>query len=73
MPKPRGKSRSSESARETNTACAIPDNDKPEVLKLYLEKYKSAVQRYFPVPAGSPAERFRSIAGSHPVFELSPT
>ena len=49
---------------------ALPDGDKPEILKLYLEKYKSAVQRYFPVPAGSPAEHFRRIAESYPVFEL---
>jgi deazaflavin-dependent oxidoreductase (nitroreductase family) len=51
---------------------AVPDADKPEILKLYLEKYKSAVQRYFPVPAGSPAERFRGIAQNYPVFELLP-
>jgi deazaflavin-dependent oxidoreductase (nitroreductase family) len=51
---------------------AIPDNEKPEILKLYLEKYKSAVQRYFPVPAGSPPESFRGIAENYPVFELIP-
>jgi deazaflavin-dependent oxidoreductase (nitroreductase family) len=59
-------------ARKKYRLRAIPDNDKPEILKLYLEKYQSAVQRYFPVPAGSPAERFRGIAGNYPVFELSP-
>jgi deazaflavin-dependent oxidoreductase (nitroreductase family) len=51
---------------------AISDNEKPEILKIYLEKYKSAVQRYFPVQAGSPSETFRSIAGNYPVFELLP-
>jgi deazaflavin-dependent oxidoreductase (nitroreductase family) len=51
---------------------AVPDDSKPEILKLYLEKYKSAVQRYFPVPAGSAAESFRSIADNYPVFELVP-
>jgi hypothetical protein len=60
------------SARNKYRLRAIPDNDKPEILKLYLEKYKFAVQRYFPVPAGSPAERFRVIAPNYPVFELSP-
>ena len=50
----------------------IPDADKPEILKLYLESYKSAVQRYFPVPAGSPAAAFRDIASNYPVFELIP-
>jgi len=51
---------------------AIPDHEKPEILKLYLDNYKSAVQRYFPVPAGSPSESFRGIAGNYPVFELLP-
>jgi len=51
---------------------AVPDGDKPEILKLYLEKYKSAVQRYFPVPAGSAVESFRGIAQNYPVFELIP-
>jgi deazaflavin-dependent oxidoreductase (nitroreductase family) len=51
---------------------AIPNNEKPEILKLYLEEYKSAAQRYFPVPAGSPPENFRAIAENYPVFELLP-
>jgi len=51
---------------------AIPDHEKPEILKLYLDNYKSAVQRYFPVPAGSPSENFRAIAGNYPVFALLP-
>lgn len=51
---------------------AVPDAEKPEILKLYLEKYKSQVQRYFPVPAGSPAEGFRGIVANYPVFELIP-
>jgi deazaflavin-dependent oxidoreductase (nitroreductase family) len=50
----------------------VPDGDKPKILKLYLEKYKSQVQRYFPVPAGSPAEHFSSIAMHYPAFELVP-
>ncbi len=51
---------------------AVPDGDKPEILQLYLKKYKSAVQRYFPVPAGSAVESFRGIAQNYPVFELIP-
>jgi deazaflavin-dependent oxidoreductase (nitroreductase family) len=50
----------------------VPDPDKPEILKLYLDSYKSAVQRFFPVRAGSSAESFRQIASSYPVFELFP-
>jgi len=48
----------------------VSDPEKPQILKLYLESYKSAVQRYFPVPAGSPAAAFRDIASNYPVFEL---
>jgi deazaflavin-dependent oxidoreductase (nitroreductase family) len=51
---------------------SIPDDEKPEILKLYLDSYKSAVQRYFPVPAGSPPAAFRDIAANYPVFELLP-
>ncbi len=50
----------------------VSDSEKPEILKLYLESYKPAVQRYFPVPAGSPAAAFRDIASNYPVFELLP-
>jgi deazaflavin-dependent oxidoreductase (nitroreductase family) len=49
---------------------AISDADKPEILKFYLDNFKSEVQRYFPVGAGSPAEAFREIAPSYPAFEL---
>ena len=50
----------------------LPDAEKPEILKLYLDSYKTEVQRYFPVPAGSPAAAFRDIASNYPVFELLP-
>ena len=48
----------------------IPDADKPEILKAYLDTFKREVQRYFPVPAASPVEAFREIAPSYPAFEL---
>lgn len=48
----------------------VRDDDKPELLKAYLERYKLAVQRYFPVPAGSDARVFRAVADRYPVFEL---
>jgi deazaflavin-dependent oxidoreductase (nitroreductase family) len=50
----------------------VADSEKPEILKLYLDSYKSAVQQYFPVSAGSPAAAFREIAANYPVFELVP-
>jgi deazaflavin-dependent oxidoreductase (nitroreductase family) len=51
----------------------LDDREKPEILKEYLNRYKTTVQRYFSVPAGAPAEAFSDIAPRYPVFELSPT
>jgi len=48
----------------------IPDADKPQILKAYLDTFKREVQRYFPIPAGSPSESFAALAGSYPAFEL---
>jgi deazaflavin-dependent oxidoreductase (nitroreductase family) len=48
----------------------IPDANKPEILKAYLDNFKREVQRYFPVPAGSPVQAFGEIAQSYPAFEL---
>ncbi len=48
----------------------IPDAGKPELLKAYLDRFKTTVQRYFPVPAGSPPQAFAEVAANYPVFEL---
>jgi deazaflavin-dependent oxidoreductase (nitroreductase family) len=48
----------------------VTDAEKPEILKAYLDSFKSEVQRYFSVPAGSAAEAFVEVARSYPVFEL---
>ena len=50
----------------------LSDDEKPEILKSYLDRYKLTVQRYFPVPAGSPTEAFRPLTEQYPVFELIP-
>ena len=50
----------------------LADSEKPQILKQYLDSYRRAVQRYFPIPAGSPADTFLSIASRYPVFELIP-
>ena len=50
----------------------VPDNDKPALLKAYLDRFKTTVQRYFPTPAGSPPQAFAAIAANYPVFELLP-
>jgi len=48
----------------------VAETEKPEILKAYLDNFKSEVQRYFPVAAGSSVESFVDVAGSYPVFEL---
>jgi len=45
--------------------------EKLPILKEYLERYHSAVQRYFTVRAGSPAQAFAEVADGYPVFELT--
>jgi len=48
----------------------VPDEEKPEILKAYLDRFKLTVQRYFPVQAGSEPQAFAEIAERYPVFEL---
>jgi deazaflavin-dependent oxidoreductase (nitroreductase family) len=48
----------------------LTDAEKPEILKAYLDSFKTTVQRYFPVAAGSPTGAFAAIAKDYPVFEL---
>ena len=50
----------------------LADDEKPEILKAYLDRYKLTVRRYFPVTAGSATENFRPLAGNYPAFELLP-
>jgi deazaflavin-dependent oxidoreductase (nitroreductase family) len=49
---------------------ALPESEKLEVLKAYLDRFRREVQRYFLIRAGLPAEAFRSVAQSYPAFEL---
>lgn len=48
----------------------ISDADKTELLKAYLDRFRTTVQRYFSLPAGSPAQDFARVASDYPVFEL---
>jgi deazaflavin-dependent oxidoreductase (nitroreductase family) len=57
--------------REEILLKTIPDEAKPDILKDYLDRYSKTVQRYFPVPAGSPVEAFQPLAPRYPVFEVS--
>jgi len=61
------------SYRQSFRLKSIVDNDKPLLLKAYLDTFKPTVQRYFPVPAGSGVAAFAPIAASYPVFELEAT
>ena len=58
--------------RENVRLRPIADEAKAEILKAYLDRYKLTVQRYFPVPAGSPTEAFEPLAVRYPVFEITP-
>ena len=51
---------------------ALPNQERPEILKEYLDRFSSTVQRYFPVPKGSPPQAFANLAEQYPVFELLP-
>lgn len=50
----------------------LPPDERPPILKAYLDAYASEVQRFFPVPKGSALERFNELAPRYPVFELAP-
>ena len=48
----------------------VPDSEKAPILKNYLDRFKLTVQRYFPIPAGSPPEAFSPYLAQYPAFEL---
>jgi hypothetical protein len=50
----------------------LPPGMRPPVLKAYLDRYASEVQRFFPVPKGSPVDAFSELAPRYPVFALQP-
>ena len=57
--------------RENVRMRAIADDAKPEILKAYVDRYRLTVQRYFPIPAGSPLKDFEPLVWRYPVFEIS--
>ncbi len=48
----------------------LADAEKAEVVKAYLDRYALTVQRYFPVPVGSPIEAYTELLPQYPAFEL---
>jgi deazaflavin-dependent oxidoreductase (nitroreductase family) len=59
------------SSRREFSLVSIPESHRSPILKAYLDTFKSTVQVYFPIPAGSPVEAFMGIAHNYPVFELT--
>jgi deazaflavin-dependent oxidoreductase (nitroreductase family) len=58
-------------SRDRYALRSLADNEKPDILREYLSRYKTTVQRYFPVPAGATLDEFSRIAPGYPVFELT--
>jgi hypothetical protein len=50
----------------------LPPGMRSPILKAYLDRFADEVQRFFPVPKGSPVEAFNDLAPHYPVFELQP-
>jgi deazaflavin-dependent oxidoreductase (nitroreductase family) len=61
------------SARQQFRLRPLAGEEKWQILKAYLDTFQREVQRYFPVPAGSPVEAFAPLAEAYPAFELRPT
>ncbi|WP_059013469.1 nitroreductase family deazaflavin-dependent oxidoreductase [Streptomyces specialis] len=54
------------------TAEEIPDDEKPELLRAYLKRWKAEVGVFFRgVGPDSPEEDLRRIAPDHPVFRIT--
>jgi deazaflavin-dependent oxidoreductase (nitroreductase family) len=46
--------------------------EKPEVLKEFLERFTTTVQRFYTAKSGAPLAEFATDAAKMPVFELAP-
>ncbi len=58
--------------REDFRIVVVGKSEKPEILMAYLNRFRLTVQRYFPIPAGSPASEFEALAARYPVLHLTP-
>jgi len=56
--------------REECRIRALAAGEKPAVLQAYLDRFRRAVQRYFPVTAGAPESAFQPLVDRYPAFEL---
>lgn len=57
-------------ARQRYRLRALAAEEKPKVLKAYLDTFKAEVGKFFPVSAGSPTEAFATFVDDYPSFEL---
>ena len=48
----------------------LPAEARPPILKAYLDRFATEVQRFFPIPKGSAVEAFEHLARHYPAFEL---
>jgi deazaflavin-dependent oxidoreductase (nitroreductase family) len=48
----------------------VRNEEKPGILKAYVDRFRFTVQRFFAVRAGESEEKFKAIADRYPVFEL---
>src|SRR5690348_11555214 len=58
--------------REEFAVREVGVDQRPALLKAYLDRFALTVQRYFPLPRESPVSDFVPIAERYPVFELTP-
>jgi len=58
--------------RQRYAARELPPDLRPPILRAYLDRFAGEVQRFFPVPKGSPVEAFYDLAPRYPVFALQP-
>src|ERR1700722_2391902 len=58
------------SQREEYTVRELPVAERAERLKVFLDRFATSVQRYYPVKKGEPVSAFEECAKTMPVFEL---
>ncbi len=55
---------------EEFTATEASDDEKPPILRAYLDRWTRETRGLFDVQPGAPEEEFRRISPDHPVFRL---
>lgn len=58
--------------RHRYTVRELPAEARPPILKAYLDRFATELQRFFPIPKESPVDAFHELAPHYPVFELQP-